>query len=77
MPPVSFSHAEMIRAGVPTYMFGKEGIHVPKYIKPDMQHFWEKKSIEQCSSFQMNRDVCQTKVDDLHCARNLASHLGE
>jgi hypothetical protein len=75
LPPLSFSHAEMIRAGIPTFLFGKNGIEIPKYIRPLMHHFWSPESIKICSQFSFDVVKPEVIVDEFHCARNLVSHL--
>jgi len=78
LPPLlSFSHIEMIRAGIPTYFFGKNGIEIPKYIKPIMNHFWAPESVKTCTQFSFNVLKPKVKVDALHCSRNLINHLKE
>lgn len=74
LPSLSFSHAEMVRAGVPTYTFGKNGIKIPNAIQPMIDHFWEPKSASECAEFSLDVKRCNLIVDDLHCTKNLVHH---
>lgn len=40
LPPLCFSHAEMVRGGVPTYMFTKNGLKVPEQVHPLVRRLW-------------------------------------
>jgi len=75
LPSLSFSHAEMIRAGIPTYSFGENGIKIPGSLIPIMQHFWDSESIKKCSKFSPTVPKPQMIVSNLHCTENLVSHL--
>lgn len=82
LSPVSFTHAEMIRAGVPTYGFNSSGISKPRmgaYLENIYNIFWEQDSINKYygGSPYFSRKDCVVKVDDLFCTRNFINNLKE
>lgn len=77
MPPISFSQAEMIRAGVPTYLFNKKGLDIPDKVKDLSKKLWSEDSVNkyfQCKPNTISR--ASIKVDKLFFSKNLWKDIG-
>ena len=76
MPPVSFTHMEMIRAGVPTYAFDGK-IKFPDRLLSIAKTIWNKESIDvYTNKFVPDRSYCNVKVDQDFMTRNFCDRIG-
>jgi hypothetical protein len=72
---------EMIRAGIPTYVFDGNSFNKPRMLGDMVDKifniFWTKESLENCYGGQLclDRTKCKLKVDKFFCTKNLLSNL--
>tara|TARA_Y100000034_G_C6900401_1_gene416257 strand:- start:1774 stop:2814 length:1041 start_codon:yes stop_codon:yes gene_type:complete len=75
LPPLSFSHMEMVRAGVPTYRFD-DGFSMPKEVFPVAEKVWSEASVKRWKEgYWSDRDQVEVVVDDLFFTNNLVEGL--
>lgn len=81
MPPVSYSNMEMIRAGIPTYVFDGENFCKPRmlgdFVEKIFDILWTKDSIQNCYSGSLctDRSKCSLQVDKYFFTKNFLINL--
>ena len=76
LPPLCFSHAEMIRAGVPTYWLDSDQPTPPPYVWELANTIWDDQSCRQWKQqFLTNRSKVNRVVSEIWFTENLVREL--
>jgi len=81
LPPMSFANMEMMRAGIPTYIFDGNNFKKPKLMGDVLNKIfdivWTEESLQNCYSGDvcLDRSKCEVKIDKYFFTNNFLNNL--